>query len=790
MKHLKISFLLILLMSMTGGSVKANDYDPSYDAEIDGIYYYLVGKAKTAEVTYSDIKYKGDITVPSTIEYEGITYNVTSIGRGAFSGCPDLNSVTIEEGITNIGQGAFYNSRFLTSVLLPNSVKSIDQDAFQYCDKLSAIVLPKNLETIGDNAFDYCSSLKSIDIPKSVTRIGSQAFYNCDNLKEVHITDLKSWCEIAFSDFYSNPVYYSRKLYLNGEVLKDLIIPSDLTEIKDYSFYGCSDLVTLSIGEKITSIGNSAFKACKSLTSVVIPPNVKTIGQSAFSFCSSLTTIEMTDNVKTIGGSAFYSCSSLTSIRIPKSIETIESHTFYGCNNLTTISIPDAVTLIKGWAFQNCIGLTKLSIGSGILSIYEGAFSGCKELTTVYCKANNVPSTESTSSYPSIFYGSFIEYASLHVPFSSTDKYNTKSPWKDFMDIIPIKEQSLELVEIPAMTYGDDDYQLPTVTNEGLPLTWVYDYLNSAEEFEKGLPSTASTVETKVILDTGEWTVKGISGKLDKNSMRATMMGNSYMITPQLNHPDKITFKHRASGSGKKIIIEKSTDSGNNWTLIGEVTPTSSSTYASSTFDISSTKDDSDVLIRISCNQATVYIDDVEISSNVEVADDKCSAAKVGSFRLTANQEGNDDFFAFSRKFTHTVNKAPLTITANDCIKTQGEDNPELSVRYDGFKYDDDATSLTTQPTIETTAKKDSPIGIYPIVVSGAVSDCYEISYVEGILTVRDPHETTDVSNINVTTAIKNEITYNLAGLRLNQRQRGLNIIRMSDGTTRKVMVK
>lgn len=107
-----------------------------------------------------------------------------------------------------------------------------------------------------------------------------------------------------------------------------------------------------------------------------------------------------------------------------------------------------------------------------------------------------------------------------------------------------------------------------------------------------------------------------------------------------------------------------------------------------------------------------------------------------GTTTITATQAGNDSYLPFSHEYTLLVGKATLNVTANNCSKQQGEDNPPLTVSYNGFKYNDNASSLTIQPTVTTTATKDSPAGTYPITVSGAASNNYEFTYVNGTLTV------------------------------------------------------
>ena len=153
-----------------------------------------------------------------------------------------------------------------------------------------------------------CSALTTVEIGNGVTSIGQYAFSDCSALTSVYITDLSAWCKIVFRSSYSNPLCYGEKLYLNDDLITELVIPDDVTEIKSYTFGGCSSITKVTIPDHVTSIGSSAFRTCSALTTVEIGNSVTSIGSSAFSNCSFLTTIKIPDSVTSIGSYTFDGC--------------------------------------------------------------------------------------------------------------------------------------------------------------------------------------------------------------------------------------------------------------------------------------------------------------------------------------------------------------------------------------------------------------------------------------------------------------------------------------------------
>ncbi|MDO4310019.1 MAG: leucine-rich repeat domain-containing protein [Prevotella sp.] len=231
-----------------------------------------------------------------------IPNSVTIIGDHCFEGCTSLTSVTIPNSVTQIGQSCFRDCTGLTSITIPNSITYIDADCFRGCTGLTSITIPNGVTNIIAGAFQECSGLTSVDIPNSITEIGSSSFLNCTGLTAVNIHDIVAWCNI---NFYNNPLIYAHNLYLNGELVTDLVIPEGVTSDMNLAFAQCTSLTSVVIPNSVTSIGR-AFDACINLTSITIPGSVNRINPLAFNR-SGLTSIKLLNtNPPTVSDGSFY----------------------------------------------------------------------------------------------------------------------------------------------------------------------------------------------------------------------------------------------------------------------------------------------------------------------------------------------------------------------------------------------------------------------------------------------------------------------------------------------------
>ena len=454
---MKKSLLLLVLMLLIGARITVNAQSLVI---IDDLEYCLDKGTHTAQLS-NGRNWKGTLSIPSELIFDGETFLVTSFKEKAFHNCTDLTSIIIPEGVTSIGY----------------------------------------------SCFEGCSSLTSITIPSSIVKVDYWCFSGCNNLKKVIVSDIAAWCRINFCFSDSNPLYFANHLYSDESTeITDLIIP-DVETINSHAFEYCYGLKTVQIPNGVKSIGYNAFRGCSNLTSINIPNSMTSISEEAFRGCyfttgfinnssltdslnwgasifdeetsdgllikngavcrcrafatsvaipnnvtriahnafegSNLVSVTIPNSVTRIEDCTFASCSNLTSVTIPNSVTRIESGAFYDCWNLTSITIPEGVDSIGERAFYGCTQLRKVTIPSTVKYLEKGAFGRCSSLKEVYCLAKEVPYKSSLGYSEHIFSTEvarpdMFSSATLFVPAGTINSYKAYEDWSLFGSILPI----------------------------------------------------------------------------------------------------------------------------------------------------------------------------------------------------------------------------------------------------------------------------------------------------------------------------------------------------------------
>ena len=377
--------------------------------------------------------------IPETVEHEGKTYPVTSIGYGAFHNSTRLKSVTIPSSVTMIWDEAFCRCDSLTTINIPNSVTDIGRMAFELCQSLTSLHIPEGVWQIGEGAFQGCWKLTDLTLPNSLKILGKGALSGC-----------------GFTSFTIPSGISTLSMGLFGSCmdLKSLVIPNNITTIESDVFVGCLGLTSIEIPNSVESLGSYAFSGCDNLETVILSEKLTVIEDGTFTNCPNIKNIYFNSTTPpSIGGSStidsstptcYIPCGTLEAYEasdwaeqvgsfvenceavVPDSthcifytstdgnivepretdvfganivtntyengqgtitfdgpVTSIGERAFSQCKTLTTIILPTSVNNIGLQAFMFCEELTEISIPENVTTIGEGAFHFCQALTSV-----------------------------------------------------------------------------------------------------------------------------------------------------------------------------------------------------------------------------------------------------------------------------------------------------------------------------------------------------------------------------------------------------------------------
>ena len=349
-----------------------------------------------------------------------LTGQVEKLGLRAFNGCKKLVSVKLGENITDIPNFAFSDCPELISINLEN-IKSIGANSFQNSNKLSEISednILSVIEEIGASAFantgigkitiynkDAKINLNSFTGSSSIIIygwIGSDAqacgtnenvifvaldetgesnfVFDKDSGRIIAYTGTSQEVEIPAQIDGVDVVSLSGYAFVSNSDLRFVDIKAPLKEIEAYTFSRYKQLSIVLLPETISSIGDYAFSD-SGIETIEIPAATTVIGERAFNNCSVLKDIKFNEGLKDIESYAFNNCTSLEEINLPSSMENIGNYAL--CNTgLYEFTVPEKITQLPSNMLTKSANLKKVSFaGNSVTTIGANAFSNCTSLT-------------------------------------------------------------------------------------------------------------------------------------------------------------------------------------------------------------------------------------------------------------------------------------------------------------------------------------------------------------------------------------------------------------------------
>ena len=287
-----------------------------------------------------EIALKGAMTGYDISKDEEINENVTHLKKIVVP--EEIDGVKV----TKIGNGGGINGRgyigftssYVEKIVLPNTITEIGDDAFASCINLKKINIPDSVASIGSHAFWNCRSLESINIPDCCTWINEMTFLNCKSLKSISLpSHLLGMARSAFGGCGVEKIiipgsvskigYYA----FSGSKLKYVEIENGVKGIEDGAFYGCEDLIEVSIPESVTSVYYNSFYECKKLQAINVNDD-----NTAY---TSENGVLMNKNKTSIN--VYPSGKKESTFTIGKNISYVDASLFKYCSNLQAFNVEE-----------------------------------------------------------------------------------------------------------------------------------------------------------------------------------------------------------------------------------------------------------------------------------------------------------------------------------------------------------------------------------------------------------------------------------------------------------------
>lgn len=562
----------------------------------------------------------------------------------------------------------------------------------------------------------------------------------------------------------SNVFYYSD--------LENITLPETIEKIGYQAFKSTPNLKSITLPSSLKLIDGYAFNS-SAITSIVIPDAVKEIGDNAFFTCNSLESVTLNEGLEKMGKSVFYKCP-ITSIVLPNSLESISGGLFYGCAKLSSVTMSDKVNYIGERAFRECTSLTSLSLPSGIKTIGEDAFLKCTAMTSFTLPAgvetlgaNFVANSGITSL--SVEDGNENFHAVGNVIYSKDNTILYAAPTKGMTEL----EVDKKCVGIFGGAFSGSDIKRITLP-EGLRAIDDFAFCESALE-TISFPSSVVYIGEQAFAGTQLTDVT-----LPENM--PSVINSSFAGCPKLKSitiPSGVTFignmAFRASSNVEKI------------TCLGSNAPKLEDVYEAYDSPFYGMSQSTPLYVPKGCAESyrsagyseflTITESDKGVFGYVSTTPSQNGTLEAGWQDMTF-----DVVFDEAVTIVESAPKAYLrtedmltggTVTPDEWIAAKGDDDKTLRV----FGVDADRYNYTYKVTEGTV--------YYMIIPAGTVKNAAGELNEQIVIT----YTGTVASGIDKVTGGESEevARYNINGQRISS-QKGINIIKMSDGTVRKVL--
>ena len=435
--------------------------------------------------------------------------------------------------------------------------------------------------------------------------------------------------------------------------------------------------------------------------------------------------------VKEIGGGSFKE-TSLNKIQFPKGLTTIGVSAFADCKNLSEINFPETIQSIREWAFMGCSKIKHLRITNlRYVSIGMEAFSSCIGLSSIEFKNNSI----AYSSAPrSNWFSAFDNCSNLKIVYwdkfdeSFTNAFKNTSLFKNCTSLhtIIIGNSGTVSFKVPDDMFENCPLLVNIVVLEGSCNRIIKNGTTKYDVKDCILPNLLDSIYIgqSQIVDVESKLPRQFSVSVPNYSTQVNAGTYSDSIPIILGIEEEqyefmVPFSYTIYPAPLTATIQNATRE------YGEENPKFNVTFTG--FVNNETED--------------------VLSSKGTVVTTATTKSEVGSYPITLSDAIARNYTITAEPATLTITKASLTAKATDVTRTYGQNNPQFSFTFSGLKNGETSPQWTTAPTFTTTANAESPVGMYPIEVSGGEAKNYEFTSSNGTLTVNKAELTIAADN-------------------------------------------
>ena len=773
--------------------------------------------------------------------------SVVAIGQTAFSGVNGLTSVELPDGVTRIGNYAFWADVSLTSVKLSKSITEVGEGPFVGCTNIKTFEIdpenpvydsrnncngiietatntliqgfgstkiPEGVEKIAPLAFQY-QTMTSIEIPSSVKEISSAAFRACSYLNTV-ISHIKKPFPVSSNVFdgenMETAVLYvpfgTKNAYATTsgwgsfpKILEMEPTGDELNQhaasvaVKDFGtqYAGMNNEVEVPVYlvgesiEPITSIdyivttGSDTYEQHLEVEPITYMMTAEVLipvkADAAVGEQTKTLTISKVNGLPNEAAEKSASGKLITVKRKPKFIPLVEEATGTWC----------------GWCPRGAIGLKLLNktFRNDVVTVAVHS-DDPMELPGYVINATSFPSCQiNRGDICDPYYGSSDQVFGIKKDVEAAMRQYTigeiavEAEWTDDSQTAIKVNTTTTFVEDVASSPYQIGYLLLEDKQTGTTSNWYQsNYFSGTSNNDPNLktlvdsPSKMQDVKYDYV-PVATWQHQtGVEGSLPATIVSEVPM--SYTYTLDIAGNTRIQNKARLTVVA--ILLNKQT---------GEV-------LNSAKFKFTPDPDPSVVTVK-NCSRTYGDANPVfeytvtggALEGTPEIICEATAKSPVGEYPIVISKGTVTNEEVTYVAGALTIEQAPLKVKVGNYEREQGENNPKFEITYEGWKNGENESVLQQKPVATTEATVDSPVGEYPIVVSGGKAQNYVLEYVNGVLTVTEPSGIVEISTehpVDIYHAkgyLVREKATTLEGL-----ANGIYIIRSKGGAERKIIIR